>query len=177
MAIKGRTHRQVTKNRAAMMKAISEGKTTEEVARIGGLSLKNPSQSVHQALKPMRPVVLSIIAEAGMPIEKLFKDHLIPKLTAKKTQLVISEGIVMSREEIPDNDIQAKVALEIAKMTGCYVPEKIEMDVSHTYTVDMGNASDDDIARILALAAASGASRNQRQGRVLPQEPIEVAAG
>ena len=171
---KGRTSRVVANNRAKMIRAVAEGKSPEEIATIGGLSTKNAKESVYQALRPVRPVVLKILADADHPIEKIFTEHLLPKLKAKRK--IYHQGIQMSTEE--NDELQTHVALQICKMTGCYAAEKVQVDVNHSFTVDLSDASDDDIRAI--LSAGARASRAKSVGgshRVVQEIPVSVDVG
>lgn len=175
-AKKKRTYRKADRKRAVLVEKVDAGMTFAEAAIAAGYSDKNPAQSAYQALKPIRPVVLNIIKDAGFPIEDIFKKHLLPKLEAKYTECFAHQGLVMDRVDHEDTHLQTKVALEIARMTGCYAPEKVEVDVEHTYKVDLKNATDADLLKIISLAegAINGAGS---QGRVLPALPGGVAPG
>jgi hypothetical protein len=164
----------VAENRAKMLKAVAEGESPEEIAAIGGLSTKDAKSSVYQALRPVRPVVLKILADADHPIEKIFTEHLLPKLKAKRK--IYHQGIHLSTEE--NDELQTHVALQICKMTGCYAAEKVQVDVNHSFTVDLSDASDDDIRAILTAGArASRAKSVSGSHRVVPSLPAGVDAG
>jgi hypothetical protein len=89
-----------------------------------------------------------VLQRLGLTIEHVADKCLRPLLEANKTELVVSNAIVMSREEVPAPDIRLRAIDTWAKLMGAYTAQKVQL--SGDLSLDLNHVSDDELDRTIA---------------------------
>lgn len=149
------------KRRAALIKLSRKREAlagTEEMARlreVTGLS-ENSLKAILSPTKNTPSSVREILANSGYPIEEIISKILIPKLYAKKIQVTSSRGKAETMV-VDDHDVQLKTALELAKMSGCYVVYECDQGMGNTkpgIDFDLTGATHEEYISIIRIVCA-----------------------
>ena len=97
--------------------------------------------------------VREILRANGHPLERILKDVLIPKLSAKKIVTVPGPRGAIQIRLVDDNVAQIKASVELLRMCGCYGSLEIGASAAAAPEFDCQRWSDDDLETFLALAA------------------------
>jgi hypothetical protein len=115
----------------------------------------------------------------GHPIEEIFRKILIPKLYAKEIKVITSRGKTEIRV-VDDRDIQLKIALERAKMCGCYTADESDGEkdsTGETSRFDFRDATEDEVDAILKILAGIRKRNSVGQSEILQAKPRDMALG
>lgn len=128
--------------------------TSSSVAEAGATAGYSDRKSAHRALNSISERAPEVLVRLGLTIEQVVDKCLRPLLEANKTELVVSNGVVMSREEVPAPDIRLRAIDTWARLMGAYTAQKVQL--SGGLSLDLSHVSDDELDRTITdLVSAS----------------------
>ena len=132
-----------------LVEALPKSSSVAEAGEKAGYAYR---QDAHRALKGIAERAPEVLERLGLTIEYVADKCLRPLLGANKTELIVSNGIVMSREEVPAPDIRLRAIDTWAKLMGAYTAQKLQL--SGDLSLDFNHVSDDELDRTIADLAS-----------------------
>jgi hypothetical protein len=108
---------QLNEKRRKLLAGVSAGMNVSEAGRVAGYGTP---QSSHRAMNLIRINTPELLAQIGLPAEKLLKDTFLKALEATQTVFFSFQGIVIESREVIAHDIRLRAGIELAKMHGLY---------------------------------------------------------
>lgn len=145
-----------TAMRRKMMRELPKvGFNVSEAGRRAGYS--TPA-AAHAAMKSMRPQLIALLDAHGLGDESLIEKYIKPGLEATKMFRTQSEGMIM--EERTDVDYAERRGMldVVLRLRGSYAPVKVDahVETEHTFVVELEDATDEQLKRILRVGALAG---------------------
>jgi hypothetical protein len=121
---------------------------SNSVAEAGEKAGYYDRKTAHRALKSVSERAPEVLERLGLTIEYVADKCLRPLLEANKTELIVSNGIVMSREEVPAPELRLRAIDTWARLKGAYTAQKVQL--SGDLSLDLNHVSDDELDRTIA---------------------------
>jgi hypothetical protein len=157
---------QLNEKRRMLLEGISEGLNVSEAGRVAGYGTP---QSSHRALNLIRLNTPELLANIGLPAEKLLRDTFLKELEATETVFFSHQGVVIENREVIAHDIRLRTAIELAKMhglypkTNCHNREDADSGEGTTININLGFLSPERAEAVLAAARERAGIGDRRQ--------------
>jgi len=157
---------QLNEKRRKLLAGISEGLNVSEAGRVAGYGTP---QSSHRAMNLIRMNTPELLAQIGLPAEKLLKGTFLKELEATETVFFSHQGIVIESREVIAHDIRLRTAIELAKMHGLYPKanghngEDADSREGTTININLGFLNPERAEAVLAAARERAGIGDRRQ--------------
>src|SRR5580700_5886337 len=94
----------LTPKELKFLKAFVKTGHQRKSALSAGYSPVNPDQSASSVMKQLRRKVPELLERVGLHLEKVFRETLVPGLSAKKTEFFANNGVVIETREVVDHE-------------------------------------------------------------------------
>ena len=168
---KGR--RELTLKQARLVKELPTAASVSEAGRKAGYS---DAPTAHRALATIREKMPDVLDRHGLTADYAAQKCL-KLMDAKETRFFAKDGIVMETREVEALDIQLRALDAWAKMYGAFREDKVQVDVNHSYHIDLRAVPDAILFGIVGVASQRSHGREQGAGRDLQAPPIDLAPG
>jgi len=168
-----RGKRGLTLKQAKLAKALPTSDSVSEAGRTAGYGT---AQSAHRALGTIREKMPDVLERHGLTPD-FAAEKCLSLMNAKETKFFANQGIVLDMKEVEALDIQLRALDAWAKMYGAFREDKVQVDVSHSYHIDLSGVPDAILFGIVGLASQRPDGRAQDPGRDLQAPPIDLAPG
>jgi hypothetical protein len=156
---------------ARLVKELPTAASVSEAGRRAGYS---DAPTAHRALATIRKKMPDVLDRHGLTAD-FAAQKCLKLMDAKETRFFAKDGIVMETREVEALDVQLRALDAWAKMYGAFREDKIQVDVNHSYHLDLREVPDAILFGIVGLASQGANGRPESPSRNLPAPPIDLA--
>jgi hypothetical protein len=165
--------RELTLKQTKLVRALPTAKSVSEAGRKAGYS---DAPTAHRALASIREKMPDVLERHGLTAD-FAAQKCLKLMDAKETRFFAKDGMVMETREVEALDVQLRALDAWAKMFGAFREGKVQVDVNHSYHIDLRGVPDAILFGIVDLAAQRADGRAASSGRDLQAPPIDMASG